>query len=154
MLKITIVAVGKLKERYWREATSEYLMRLRSYADVRVIEVADEPDSLGEAARQREGEAICKALPAGAKVVLLDVRGTPRSSEDIAAWLEVRMVEGMSHLALVIGGSAGVSLAVRDRAQETLSFGALTLPHNLARVVLVEQLYRAFKIARNEPYHK
>lgn len=154
MLKITIVAVGKLKERYWRDAIDEYLKRMRPYVDIRLVELADMPDTQKEMARRREGEAIIKALPFDAKVVLLASEGTTRSSEDIARWIDRCAVCAISHLVFVIGGSSGVSPAVRQRAEETLSLGAITLPHNLARVVLAEQLYRAFKIIRNEPYHK
>jgi len=155
MLKITIIAVGKLKERYWRDAIDEYLKRLRPYASVSILEIADAPDSLGDQiARDKEGQSILKALPADADTVLLDVGGTSRSSEGIAKWLDRSMTEGTSHIALIIGGSNGVSESVRSSAQSTLSLGPVTLPHNLARVVLIEQLYRAFKIMRNEPYHK
>jgi len=155
MLKITLIATGKLKERYWREAMDEYLKRLRPYATVSVKEVSDAPDGLGgDSARQREGEAILKALPADAHVVLLDSRGTHRTSEDIAQRFDQLMVQGSSHIAFIIGGSQGASAKVRTVAHEVLSLGDITLPHNLARVVLIEQIYRAFKIIRKEPYHK
>ena len=155
MLKITIIAVGKLKERYWREAVDEYLKRLKPYVRVDVIEVPDAPDSLGEnEARTREGEGIVRALPDGAHVVLLDIVGKQRSSEGLAQHIDNLAVQGVSHIAFVIGGSHGASERVRSAVKETLSFGAITLPHNLARVVLVEQLYRVCRISRNEPYHK
>jgi len=155
MLRITLIAVGKLKESYWRDAQAEYLKRLHPYAAIEVIELSDAPDSLGiEAALEREGAAILKALPAGVPVVLLDREGTQRSSEDNAAWLEQSMTEGISHLVFVIGGSNGVSAAVQAASTMRLSLGSITLAHNLARIVMLEQLYRAFKILRGEPYHK
>ena len=109
------------------------------------------------AAREREGAAVCaalEALGAGTHVVLLDIGGRERSSEELSAHLDELALRGTSDFAFVIGGSDGVSEAVRARADETLSFGPITLPHNLARVVLLEQLYRAQKISRGEPYHK
>ena len=123
----------------------------------KVAEVADvDPAHAGgvEAARRREGEAILGALPVQAYVVLLAIDGVERSSESLSARIDELVVRGKSDIAFVIGGSVGVSDAVRERADETLSFGPITLPHNLARVVLLEQLYRAQKISRGEPYHK
>ena len=123
----------------------------------KVAEVADvDPARAGgvEAARSREGEAILGALPAQAHVVLLAIDGVERSSKGLSARIDELVVRGKSDIAFVIGGSDGVSDAVRERADETLSFGPITLPHNLARVVLLEQLYRAQKISRGEPYHK
>ena len=155
MLRITIIAVGKLKERYWRDAQGEYLKRLRPYANVEVIEVADAPDHLGiETALQREQEAIGKVLPADCLVIVLDVEGAAHPSDQSARWLEETMAAGTSHLTYIIGGSNGVSDEVRACADALLSFGPITLPHNLARIVLLEQVYRAFKILRGEPYHK
>ena len=156
-MRFTIVAVGKLKERFWADACTEYLKRLQPYAKTAVVEVADvDPAKVGgeEAGVQREGQAILKALPERAHVVLLAIDGRQRSSEDLAARLDDLGVSGKGDVAFVIGGSCGVSQEVRARADETLSFGLITLPHNLARVVLLEQLYRACKISRGEPYHK
>ncbi|MCL2819107.1 MAG: 23S rRNA (pseudouridine(1915)-N(3))-methyltransferase RlmH [Actinomycetia bacterium] len=155
MVKITIIAVGKLTEAFWREAADEYIKRLRPYTQLEVIEVADAPDSLGvEQALDREAVAILKALPVDAFVLLLDSKGKVLTSEQRAQWLERLMVEGTSHIACIIGGSNGVSDAIHTTAQQSISFGPITLPHNLARIVLLEQLYRSFKIMRNEPYHK
>ena len=159
-MNITIIAVGKLKEAFWVSACAEYLKRLQAYAKVQVVEVPDvDPAKAGgdAGAVTREGEAILAALaklPARTHVVLLDIRGKERSSESFAARLEELGVGGVSDVAFIIGGSCGVSPAVRAKADETLSFGPITLPHNLARVVLVEQIYRAFRIIRGEPYHK
>ena len=155
-MKITVVAVGKLKERFWKDAVAEYAKRLAGYASFRVVEVADrDPASCGGDGRSRELEAadILKAC-GSSHVILLAIDGRERSSEDFAKRLDRLMVQGASDISFVIGGSTGVAPGVRQRADETLSFGPITLPHNLARVVLVEQVYRAFKIMRGEPYHK
>ena len=157
MLKITVVAVGKLKEKFWMAACDEYLKRLRPYAKVTVVEIPDvDPARAGgvEAAREREGEGILAAVPEGARSILMAIEGTQRSSVGFSQHLDELGLRGESELAFIIGGSDGVSDAVRARADETFSFGPITLPHNLARVVLLEQIYRAFKISRGEPYHK
>ena len=157
MLRITVIAVGKLKEKFWTAACDEYLKRLRSYAKVSVVEIPDvDPVRAGgvEAARIREGEGILGVVPEGAHVILMAIEGKQRSSEGLSLHLDELALRGESDLAFVIGGSDGVSDAVRARADESLSFGPITLPHNLARVVLLEQIYRAFKISRGEPYHK
>lgn len=157
MLKITIIAVGKLKEKFWVSACDEYLKRLQPYAKVVVHEVPDvDPARVGgvEAARTREGEEILGALAEGTHVILLAIEGHERSSVAFSHHVDELTVQGVSDVTFIIGGSDGVSEGVYHRANETLSFGAITLPHNLARVVLLEQLYRAFKISRGEPYHK
>lgn len=157
MLKITIIAVGKLKEKFWTAACDEYLKRLRPYAKVTVAEIPDVDSARAggvEAARAREGEGILVAVPEGARVILMAIDGIQRSSVGFSQHLDDLALRGASELAFVIGGSDGVSGAVRARADEAFSFGPITLPHNLARVVLFEQLYRAFKISRGEPYHK
>ena len=156
-MNITIVCVGKLKEKFWTDACNEYLKRLRPYAQVEVREVPDiDPARAGGVAGslEREGEAILAALPQRAHVFLLAIQGKERSSEDFSAHLDELALCGESSIAFIIGGSNGVNNTVRARANETFSFGRITLPHNLARVVLLEQLYRAFKISRGEPYHK
>ena len=136
-MKYTVVCVGKLKERFWKDACAEYTKRLGAYAKVDIREVAD-----------KEGAAILAALPPRAHVILLAIEGKERSSEELSARLDDLMLRGNSDIAFVIGGSDGVNDAVRARADEMLSFGRITLPHNLARVVLLEQIYRG------EPYHK
>ena len=156
-MKFTVVAVGKLKERFWVDACGEYLKRLQPYAKTTVVEVPDvDPARAGgdAAAVEREGAAILKSIPNRAHVVVLAIGGTSRSSEDLSAHIDKLGLSGTGEIAFVIGGSCGVSPDVLARADETLSFGAITLPHNLARVVLLEQLYRACKISRHEPYHK
>ena len=157
-MKFTIVAVGKLKERFWVDACAEYLKRLQPYAKTAVVEIADvDPAKAGgdAAAVERERAAILKTLPDRAHVIVLAIDGKQRSSdESLSARIDSLALAGTSEIAFVIGGSCGTSPAVRSRADETLSFGPITMPHNLARVVLLEQLYRACKISRGEPYHK
>ena len=155
-MKLNVVAVGKLKERFWKEASAEYEKRLGAFARLSIVEVPDrDPNRAGgeQAAREAEGADIVKALGTS-HAILLAIDGTPRTSEQFSARLEELMARGTSDIAFIVGGSTGVADAVRARADETLSFGAITLPHNLARIVLLEQLYRAFKIMRGEPYHK
>ena len=149
MIRITVVAVGKLKERFWADACAEYLKRLKAYAKVEVKEIADiDPAKAGgvDAARDREGSAVLAAIPEQSHAILLAIEGKERSSEGLARRLDSLALAGTSDLTFIVGGSDGVSDAVRTRANEQLSFGPITLPHNLARVVLLEQVYRAFKI--------
>lgn len=156
-MRYAVVAVGKLKEKFWVQACAEYVKRLGAYAKVEMREVADiDPARAGgvEASRAREGQEILAAIPARSHVILLAIDGKQRSSEQFSAHLDELALRGKSDLTFVIGGSDGVSPEVRVRANETFSFGPITLPHNLARVVLLEQLYRACKISRGEPYHK
>ena len=157
MLHLRVIAIGQLKERFWKDACAEYLKRLRPYAEVSVVELTDvDPARAGgeEAAVLREGEAVLRTLQPGERVILLDINGKEVTSPGMAYTLEDLPLEGVNDIAFVIGGSCGVSKAVRERADSRWSFGRITLPHNLARVVLLEQLYRAFKIQRGEPYHK
>ena len=157
-LKIDIIAVGKLKERFWMDACNEYLKRLAPFASVNVKEVDDvSPDKAGtrEKALELEEVGIRKKLTSNSFVVLLDQQGREHSSEQIAELVKTRLIESsIHHITFVIGGSDGLASSLLKEADERLSFGPITLPHNLARVVLLEQLYRAFKIIRNEPYHK
>jgi len=154
-VKLTVIAVGRLKERFWREAAEEYLKRLGGYADVRVVEVADRDPGRGEArALAEEGADVVRAIPPGAHVVALDIGGPMLSSEALSAHLDELALHGSSNIAFLIGGSHGLAADALASARERLSLGPMTLPHNLARVVLLEQLYRSFKISRGEPYHK
>ncbi|HEX9092701.1 MAG TPA: 23S rRNA (pseudouridine(1915)-N(3))-methyltransferase RlmH [Coriobacteriia bacterium] len=153
-MKLRILAVGKLKEPHWRAAADEYLKRLSRYATVEVTEVADRDLAAGaQRAMAAEAADLVRALPAGTRVVALDAAGGERSSEELAAWLEGCMVDGASDVTFVVGGSAGLAPEVLARADERLSLSRMTLPHQLCRVVLLEQLYRAFRIIRGEPYH-
>lgn len=147
MIRIDVFAVGKLKEKFWKDACAEYLKRLEGYTKVEVRELADSTP-------QKEAEALMAALPKSGPIVLLDIKGRETSSEMLASKLETFALEGDSRISFIIGGSDGVTNEIKARASERISFGPITLPHNLARVVLLEQIYRAFKIIRKEPYHK
>lgn len=154
-MRVTLVAVGRLKEPYWRDAAAEYLKRLGPYAAVTVVEVTDRDVTRDEhRAVAAEGADVLRALPERAHVAALTLEGRRLSSEEFAAELGRRLVEGRAHLAFVLGGAAGLSCEVVARADERLSLGPLTLPHQLARIVLLEQLYRSFRIIRGEPYHR
>lgn len=157
---IQIIGVGKLKEKYLVQGIQEYAKRLTPYIKLQVIEVADEkaPDTLSEAevsiVKEREGERILAQVKASAHVIALAIGGQLWSSEELAAELDRLGTYGTSHVVFVIGGSHGLSDQVLRRAQQRLSFGRMTLPHQLMRLVLVEQIYRAVKINRGEPYRK
>lgn len=159
-MQIQVVCVGKLKEKYWTDGVAEYAKRLGAYARLDIRELPDEktPDSMSpaeeEQVRAREGERILAALRADAHVVALAIDGEAWSSEQLAAHLERQAVYGGGSVSFVIGGSLGLSPAVLARADKKLSFGRMTYPHQLMRVLLLEQVYRAFKINRGEPYHK
>lgn len=159
-MNIQIVAVGKLKERYLVQGIAEYAKRLGAYAKLKIVEVPDEkaPETMSAAeeenVRRREGERILAALREDAYVVALAIDGEMWASEQLAAKLADLATYGRSQVAFVVGGSLGLSPEVIRRADMRLSFGRMTLPHQLMRLVLVEQIYRAFKINRGEPYHK
>ena len=153
-MRLRIAAVGRLKEAHWRAAAEEYLKRLRPYATVEVAEISDRDISYDASkAMAAEGADLLPAIPESSYVVALDLAGTQTTSEGLSARLADLMVGGRSDVTFVIGGSAGLAPAVLQRADEKLSLSRMTLPHQLARVVLLEQLYRAFRIMRNEPYH-
>jgi 23S rRNA (pseudouridine1915-N3)-methyltransferase len=159
-MNIQIIAVGRLKERYLTDGIAESGKRLGPYAKVSVVEVPDEkaPENMSaaeeDAVRRREGERILAQLREGVYVVALAIDGEALSSEQLAARLADLATYGRSQVAFVVGGSLGLSPEVIRRADMRLSFGRMTLPHQLMRLVLVEQIYRAFKITRGEPYHK
>ncbi len=156
-MTITVIAVGKLKETFWKDACAEYLKRLTPYAKVTVKEIPDvDPAKTGgvPAAMEKEGAGIIAAIPERSYVALMAIKGKETASEALSSFIDDLAVSGTGHLTFIIGGSDGVSDSVRKRADYQMSFGPVTLPHNLARVVLLEQLYRAFKISRGEPYHK
>ena len=159
-MKITLIGVGKIKEKYLTEAIHEYSKRLGRYCTLQIAEVADEsaPENAGELMqekiRMREGERILGRIPASAHVIALAIRGKKYDSEGLAAHIAGLQVSGCSELCFVIGGSLGLSQQVLARADEQISFSDLTFPHQLMRVILLEQIYRCFRINRNEPYHK
>ena len=154
-MRLTLVCVGRLKERHWRDAAAEYLKRLGPYARVTVTEVSDRDVTADEAkGLAAEAADVLRAIPDGATVVALDIDGRAYPSEAFAEWLSAQGLAGRSHIVFVLGGAAGLHQDVLARADERLSLGPMTLPHQLARVVLLEQVYRAFRIARGEPYHR
>ncbi len=159
-MKITVIGVGKIKEKYFTGAIEEYAKRLSRYCRLEIIEVADEktPDGAGEREealiRNREGERILLKLPENAYVIALAIGGRTLDSVELAERMERWNVDGISQMAFVIGGSLGLSDAVLRRADFTLSFSRMTFPHQLMRVILLEQIYRSFRIRNHEPYHK
>lgn len=158
-MRITITAVGKLKEKYLKEAVSEYSKRLSRFVKVEIVEIADckIPDkaSPGEERRiiEEEGEKILAKIKPSSFVVAMCVEGEELSSTELAARIE-KLSMTHSDICFIIGGSLGLSDRVKERANLRLSFGKITLPHQLMRVILLEQLYRSFKINNNEVYHK
>ena len=157
MLTIKIIAIGKLKEKFWEDAYAEYAKRISAYAKLSLCEIADiDPNKCGGIAKstEKEADSILNNIEDGEYVSLLDVKGKPYSSEDIAELFESIPIQGVSKIVFILGGSDGVHQIIKDRANSKISFGKITLPHNLARIVLVEQIYRVFKINRGEPYHK
>lgn len=159
-MKVTIVCVGKLKEAYWRGAIGEYSKRLGRYMKLEILELPDEkaPESMSPAqedeVRQKEGLRILKSIKEDAFAVALAIEGKSLSSEDLAGFMAEKAVRGVSHMVFVIGGSLGLSPEVMKRADFALSFSPMTFPHQMMRVILLEQIYRAEKINRKEPYHK
>ena len=159
-MKVTVIGVGRLKEKYWQDAVSEYSKRLGKYVKLEILEVADEkaPETLSAAeadiVKKSEGQRILKNIKDGAYVIALAIDGRKMSSEKFSDFISERMVRGAGHLVFVIGGSLGLSEEVLDRADFKLSFSEMTFPHQMRRVILLEQFYRAVKIMRNEPYHK
>lgn len=159
-MKITIVSVGKLKEKYLKQGIQEFLKRLSSYAKVEIIEVADEkaPENLSEAeekqVKDKEGERILQAISPDTYVITLEIEGKMFSSEQLAKKMDELATYGKSKVAFVIGGSLGISEAVQQRSDFAISFSKMTFPHQLMRLVLLEQVYRGFRINRGEPYHK
>lgn len=159
-MRIRIIVVGKVRERYLRDGVAEYLKRLGPYAHVELVELQDEPvpetssDKQLAAARQVEAERILRTLRDSEYLVALDIRGTGMSSEDLSKWIQERAVSRDSNLAFVIGGTTGLAPEVLSRARLRLSMGPMTFPHQFMPMLVAEQLYRAFRIGRGEPYHR
>ena len=159
-MNITIFSIGKLKEKYLKQGIDEYLKRLSAYAKVEIIELPDEkaPENLSdlemEQIKQKEGERILAKLSDDTHVIALVINGKMKSSEQLAEELDRLATYGKSKIAFIIGGSLGLSNDIIKRANDTLSFSKMTFPHQLMRLILVEQVYRAFRINRGEPYHK
>ena len=159
-MKIKLVTVGKLKEKYLKDGIAEYSKRISRFAAVEMIELADEktPDCSSDSENEKildlEGNRILSKIGDREFVVVLAIEGKTLSSEEFSKQLEQASINGFSTLTFVIGGSLGLSPQVKNRANLSLSFGRLTLPHQLMRLVLVEQIYRAFSIQQGSPYHK
>ena len=157
---VKIICVGKIKEKFYRDAVLEYSKRLSRYARIEIIECADEKTPECASVEQcnqiksREGERILGKIKDGEYVIALAINGKMHSSESLSEHLDKLMLGGKSTIVFIIGGSLGLSNEVLARADEKLSFSALTFPHQLMRVILLEQIYRAFKINNNETYHK
>lgn len=159
-MKIEIVSVGKIKEAYLIDGIKEYTKRLSKYAQIVETTLPDEPirdkesDALNEEIKNIEGERILKAISPKAFVIALDLRGEMLSSEGLAKKMDDIISKGNGHIVLVIGGSLGISKDVLNRANYKLSFSPMTFPHKLMKLIMLEQIYRAFKINNNETYHK
>ena len=159
-MKITLVTVGKIKERYFEDAIKEYSKRLGRYCKLDIVQVQDEktPDGASEAVerqiKDKEGQRILSNIKDGAYVIALAIEGRMLSSEELASRLQKLGVDGISHIVFVIGGSLGLSEEVMRRADFALSFSKMTFPHQMMRVVLLEQVYRSYRIMAGEPYHK
>ncbi len=159
-MNITLVTVGKLKEKHYREAVAEYATRLSKYCRLDMVEVPDEkaPESMSAAqeliVRQKEGQGILRHIKEDTYVIALAIQGKMLSSEGFADLINQLGIKGRSSIAFVIGGSLGLSDEVMKRADYALSFSPMTFPHQLMRVVLLEQVYRGFRIIKGEPYHK
>lgn len=159
-MNIDILCVGKIKEKYLRDAVDEYSKRLSRYCRLNIIEVNDEKtpdegiDSLEEKVRETEGERLARYLKDNAFIVTLEIEGSQLSSPELAKKIGELAVSGKSNIQFIIGGSLGLSKDIIKRADMHLSFSQMTFPHQLMRVILLEQIYRSFKINANEPYHK
>ena len=159
-MNLTVVCVGKIKEAFFRDAIAEYSKRLSRYCKLNVIEVDDEktPDECSRAEKDRilkkEADRIMSRIPDGSYVITLEIGGKSLSSEELASRVSELCVNGISHVVFVIGGSLGLHADVTTIAGEHLSFSRMTFPHQLMRVILLEQVYRSFRIINHEPYHK
>lgn len=159
-MKIDVICVGKIKEQYLKDAIGEYSKRLTKYCKLSILEVADEKtdenasDALNQMVKDKEAQRILKLIDEHATVVSLEIEGKMYDSVEFSSLIEHITINGNSHIQFVIGGSLGLSKAVTDRADYHISFSRMTFPHQLMRVILLEQVYRAYRISSNEPYHK
>ena len=158
-MKITIVTAGKLKERYLSQGIGEFLKRLTPFAQMKIVEIHEEKmkENPSKAEKQKtlslEGERLLRQVPDGSYLIVLDVYGKELSSEELAARMDQLGLQGRSSITFLIGGAFGLSKEVRAAADELLSFSRMTFTHQMVRLLLVEQIYRAFKINRGEKYH-
>lgn len=159
-MHFTVIAVGKIKEKYLKLGIQEYLKRLQPYAKLEIIEVPDEPHAEGispqaaEQIKEKEAVKINQRIKPGTFLICLDAKGKQFTSEELASYLNNLMLTGKSNITMVIGGSLGLSKELLKKSDLILSFSKQTFPHQLMRLILLEQIYRCFKIIRDEPYHK
>ena len=159
-MNIRLITVGKIKEKYIQEGIKEYSKRLSRYCSLEIIEIDDEkaPENLSdkemEIVKEKEGERILAKIPQSSFVISLVIQGKQLSSEELSEKIDTLMVEGVSDISFIIGGSLGLSNEVINRSNFKLSFSKMTFPHQLMRMILLEQVYRAWRIIKNEPYHK
>ncbi|NLY46338.1 MAG: 23S rRNA (pseudouridine(1915)-N(3))-methyltransferase RlmH [Tissierella sp.] len=159
-MNINIIAVGKIKEKYIQEGIKEFSKRLSRYCNLRIIEVDDEkaPENLSnkemEVVKEKEGQKILSKIPQNSFIISLEIQGREISSEDLSKKMEDIMVSGINDITFIIGGSLGLSDEVRSKSDFKLSFSKMTFPHQLMRLILLEQVYRGWRIMKNEPYHK
>lgn len=159
-MNIKVIAIGKLKEKYWQDAVKEYSKRLGAYCSLEIVELKESPLRANasaadeEAVKLAEGREILGCIRKGEYVVTLEIKGRKVSSEELADRIQALGIDGKSSIDFVIGGSLGLSQEVSKRADWKLSFSDMTFPHQMMRVILLEQIYRSFKINRNETYHK
>ena len=159
-MKITLVTVGKIKEKFFEDAIKEYSKRLSRYCKLEILQVADEktPEGASEAVelqiKEKEGQRILSLIRDDAYVIALAIEGKMLDSEELAERIEKLGVSGISQIVFVIGGSLGLSAQAMKRADYALSFSRMTFPHQLMRVVLLEQIYRSYRIMNHQPYHK
>lgn len=159
-MKITVICVGKIKEKFYTQAIMEYSKRLSRYCKLEIVELADEktPENAGEQVnlniKAKEGDRILSAIKDDAYVIALAIEGKMLDSVELSQKIEKLGINGTSNITFVMGGSLGLDKRVLDRADYKLSFSKMTFPHQLMRVVLLEQIYRSYRIMKNEPYHK
>ena len=159
-MKITIISVGKIKEKYFVDAINEYSKRLSKYCKLNIVEVKDEKTKENasvteeDIVKETEGKRILEKISDSSKVIALAIEGVEYDSVELAKQLGSYRLSGTSDLTFIIGGSLGLHKSVLDRADLKLSFSKMTFPHQMMRVILLEQIYRSFRIINNEPYHK
>lgn len=159
-MKITLITVGKIREKYLKDAVIEYEKRLRKYCRLEIVEVADEKtvenasETEEEMIRSKEAQRILKQIKEDVYVITLEIKGKQLSSEELAEKVENLGIQGVSHILFIIGGSIGLGKEVLRRSDFALSFSKMTFPHQLMRVILLEQIYRSYRIIQGEPYHK
>ena len=159
-MKITVIAVGKIKEKYYRDAIDEYSKRLSAYCKLEIVQVADEKTQENSTEtemnliKEKEAERILKNIPDSSYVISLEILGKNLDSVELSDKINQLGIHGTSHIVFVIGGSLGLHESVSKRADYSLSFSKMTFPHQLMRVILLEQIYRSYRIIHKEPYHK